>query len=270
MDNKNLSLEGLIFEAIGLSVENNIMCITLNRPEKKNAINPVMANEIIYSLAFAAQERDIRVVVINANGDVFCAGGDLGTMSGKSSESTSNVPSLGGGTEEISLRIRSLNKPVICEIQGPVLAGALLMVTNSTHAIATKEATFSAPEIHRGLWPFMVMAGLFRVMPKRAGLDFIMRGKPIDSKKAQEWGLINEYVDGDCLDKKVNELTKELASLAPETMQFGLEAYDKQDSKSFDEALPYLKEQIAECFKGKDAQEGIAAFLEKRKPNWDK
>ena len=71
MDNKNLSLEGLIFEAIELSVVNNIMYITLNRPEKKNAINPVMANEIIYSLAFAAQERDIRVVVIKANGDVF-------------------------------------------------------------------------------------------------------------------------------------------------------------------------------------------------------
>ena len=78
----------------------------------------------------------------------------------------------GGGTEEISLRIRSLNKPVICEIQGPVLAGALLMVTNSTHAIAVEEATFSAPEIKRGIWPFMVMAGLFRVMPKRQGLDF--------------------------------------------------------------------------------------------------
>ena len=269
MDNKNLSLEGLIFEAIELSVVNNIMCITLNRPEKKNAINPVMANEIIYSLAFAAQERDIRVVVIKANGDVFCAGGDLGTMSGKSSESTSNVPSLGGGTEEISLRIRSLNKPVICEIQGPVLAGALLMVTNSTHAIAVEEATFSAPEIKRGIWPFMVMAGLFRVMPKRAGLDFIMRGKPIDSKKAEDWGLINESVKKEELNEKVDKLANELASLAPETMKFGLEAYEKQDSKSFDDALPYLKEQIAKCFESKDAQEGITAFLEKRKPNWD-
>ena len=194
MDNKNLSLEGLIFEAIELSVENNIMCITLNRPEKKNAINPVMANEIIYSLAFAAQERDIRVVVIKANGDVFCAGGDLGTMSGKSSESTSNVPSLGGGTEEISLRIRSLNKPVICEIQGSVLAGALLMVTNSTHAIAVEDATFSAPEIKRGIWPFMVMAGLFRVMPKRQGLDFIMRGNKISSHDAERFGLVNKVV----------------------------------------------------------------------------
>ena len=71
------------------------------------------------------------------------------------------------------------------------------------------------------------------------------------------------------LDKNVNALAEELANLAPETMQFGLEAYEKQDSKSFDEALPYLQKQIAKCFEGKDAKEGIAAFLEKRKPKWD-
>ena len=113
------------------------------------------------------------------------------------------------------------------------------------------------------------MAGLFRVMPKRAGLDFIMRGKPIDSRKAEEWGLINESVKKEEIDKKVDKLAMELASLAPETMKFGLEAYEKQDSKSFDEALPYLKKQIAKCFEVEDAKEGISAFLEKRKPNWD-
>lgn len=261
---KNLSLDGLIFEATKIDIKSNIMTITLNRPEKKNALNNVMMNEINYALAYAKQEKSIRVICIAAEGDIFCAGADLSRT-----ESESNVPKL-DNADDISISLRHLYKPVVCKIQGSVLAGALLIVANSTHAIATKEATFSAPEIHRGLWPFMVMAGLFRVMPKRAGLDFIMRGKPIDSKKAQEWGLINECVSADCLDKKVNELTKELASLAPETMRFGLEAYEKQDSKSFDEALPYLKEQIAECFKGKDAQEGIAAFLEKRKPNWDK
>ena len=158
---------------------------------------------------------------------------------------------------------------MICKIQGSVLAGALLIVTNSTHAIAVKDATFSAPEIHRGLWPFMVMAGLFRVMPKRAGLDFIIRGQPIDASKAKKWGLINEHVDKTNLDKRVQALATELASLAPETMKFGLEAYEKQDSQDFNDAHPYLKEQIAKCFEGRDAKEGIAAFLEKRKPNWD-
>ena len=260
---KKLSLEGLKFTATEIDIANNIMTITLNRPEKKNALNNVMMNEINYALAYAKQEKSVRVVIFAAKGDIFCAGADLSRTN-----SDSNVPKL-DNADDISLAIRHLYKPVICKIQGSVLAGALLIVTNSTHAIAVNEATFSAPEIHRGLWPFMVMAGLFRVMPKRAGLDFIMRGMPIDSKKAMDWGLINETVKKEELDKKVDKLANELASLAPETMQFGLEAYEKQDSKSFDEALPYLKEQTAKCFEGKDAKEGISAFLEKRKPNWD-
>ena len=260
---EKLSLKGLQFSATEINIKKNIMEITLNRPEKKNALNSVMMNEINYALAYAKQEDTIRVVVFAAKGDIFCAGADL-----SKSKSESNVPKL-ENADDISLALRHLFKPVISKIQGSVLAGALLIVCNSTHAIAVKEATFSAPEIHRGLWPFMVMAGLFRVMPKRAGLDFIMRGKPIDSKKAEEWGLINECVKKEELDEKVDKLAIELASLAPETMKFGLEAYEKQDSKSFDDALPYLKEQIAKCFEGKDAKEGIAAFLEKRKPNWD-
>ena len=201
--------------------------------------------------------------MIAAGGNIFCAGADL-----TRTKSESNVPQL-KNNNDISLSLRHLYKPVISKIQGSVYAGALLIVSNSTHAIAVKEAEFSAPEIHRGLWPFMVMAGLFRVMPKRAGLDFIMRGQPIDASTAEKFGLINQSVNKEHLDETVNSLAKELASLAPETMQFGLEAYEKQDSKSFNEALPYLQEQIAKCFEGKDAKEGISAFLEKRKPNWD-
>ena len=260
---KKLSLEGLDFKTTLLDIKNNIMTITLNRPEKKNALNNVMMNELNYALAYAKQESSIRVVVIAAEGNIFCAGADL-----TRAKSESNVPKL-KNNDDISLSLRHLYKPVICKIQGSVYAGALLIVSNSTHAIAVKEAEFSAPEIHRGLWPFMVMAGLFRVMPKRAGLDFIMRGQPIDAYKAEKFGLINQSVNKEHLDETVNSLAKELASLAPETMQFGLEAYEKQDSKSFNEALPYLQEQIAKCFEGKDAKEGISAFLEKRKPNWD-
>ena len=264
MSDNKLSLEGLNFKATKLDILNNIMTITLNRPEKKNALNNVMMNEICYALAYAKQERSIRVIIIAAEGDIFCAGADL-----RREKSESNVPEL-EGANDISILLRHLYKPVICKIQGSVLAGALLMVTNSSHAVAVEEAKFSAPEILRGLWPHMVMAGLFRVMPKRAGLDFVMRGQPIDSKKAEEWGLINKSVKANKLSSEVDDLAKELASLAPGTMQFGLEAYEKQDSLAFDEALPFLQKQIAKTFEGPDAKEGIAAFLEKRKPNWDK
>ena len=263
MSNKKLSLDGLIFEATKVVIKDNILTITLNRPDKKNAINTVMMNEVNYALAYAKQERKVRVVVIDAEGDIFCAGADL-----SNSKSESNVPKL-ENHDDLSLSIRHLYKPVICKIQGSVLAGALLMVTNATHAIAVKDAKFSAPEIKRGLWPFMVMAGLFRVMPKRVGLDFCMRGQAIDANKAQEWGLINESVAPEALDETVAKLAKDLASLAPGTMQFGLEAYVNQDNMNFDEALPYLGKKSAETFAGPDAKEGIAAFLEKREPKWD-
>ena len=261
--NEKLSLEGLDFEATKLDISNHVLTITLNRPEKKNALNNVMMNEICYALCYAKQERRIRVVIIAAEGDVFCAGADL-----KREKAESNVPKI-EGSDDISLLIRHLYKPVICKIQGSVHAGALLMVTNSTHAIAVDDAKFSAPEILRGVWPHMVMAGLFRVMPKRAGLDFCMRGQAIDAKKAEEWGLINQSVPRKELDKVVSGIASDLANLAPGTMQFGLEAYVNQDGMNFDEALPYLGKKSAETFAGPDAQEGIAAFLEKRDPNWD-
>ena len=260
---EKLSLEGLNFEATKIDISNHVLTITLNRPEKKNALNNVMMNEICYALCYAKQERRIRVVIIAAEGDVFCAGADL-----KREKAESNVPKI-EGSDDISLLIRHLYKPVICKIQGSVHAGALLMVTNSTHAIAVDDAKFSAPEILRGVWPHMVMAGLFRVMPKRAGLDFCMRGQAIDAKKAEEWGLINQSVPKKELDKVVSDMASDLANLAPGTMQFGLEAYVNQDGMNFDEALPYLGKKSAETFAGPDAQEGIAAFLEKRDPNWD-
>ena len=263
MNKKNLSLEGLEFKATKIITKDNVLTITLNRPEKKNALNNVMMNEINYAFAYAKQERSIRVVVIAAEGDVFCAGADLNRT-----QEESVVPKI-EGSDDISLSIRHLYKPVICKIQGSVHAGALLMVTNCTHAIAVENAKFSAPEILRGVWPHMVMAGLFRVMPKRAGLDFCMRGQAIDANKAQEWGLINQSVPADLLDETVNKLAKDLANLAPGTMQFGLEAYVNQDDMNFDEALPYLGKKSAETFAGPDAQEGIAAFLEKRNPKWD-
>ena len=260
---EKLSLEGLNFEATKIDISNHVLTITLNRPEKKNALNNVMMNEICYALCYAKQERRIRVVIIAAEGDVFCAGADL-----KREKAESNVPKI-EGSDDISLLIRHLYKPVICKIQGSVHAGALLMVTNSTHAIAVDDAKFSAPEILRGVWPHMVMAGLFRVMPKRAGLDFCMRGQAIDAKKAEECGLINHSVPKNELDKVVSDMASDLANLAPGTMQFGLEAYVNQDGMNFDEALPYLGKKSAETFAGPDAQEGIAAFLEKRDPNWD-
>ena len=262
-----LSLEGLVFEATEINLDRHVLSITLNRPEKRNAINTVMGNEIAYALSYASQESNVRVVIIQAKGEVFCAGGDLASMSGQVEETVSTVPEI-GGFDSISLLIRNINKPVICKIQGSVYAGALLIVSNATHAIAVDDAKFAAPEIKRGIWPFMVMAGLFRVMPKRQGLDFIMRGEAIDAMTAEKYGLITQAVGKDELDQTVNKLATDFANLPPKTMKMGLAAYNRQDAMAFDDSLPYLKEQLAKCLQAEDAKEGIAAFFEKREPKW--
>ena len=167
------------------------------------------------------------------------------------------------------MRLRHLNKPSIACVQGNLFAGALLFLCNVTHAIAAEGVKFSAPEIKRGIWPFMVMGGLFRVMPQRAALDFVMRGNAISTDQAEKWGLINEAVPADDLQNHVAGLAAELASLAPGTMQLGLAAYVAQDAMDFDNALPFLRDQLDACLQSADAKEGISAFLQKREPQWD-
>ena len=267
---KELTIDGLNFNAITVHYADYILTLTLNRPEKRNAINQIMINELIYALDYAKQERDVRVVVLAAKGSVFCAGGDLKAMAtaGQEDKDTSSDSSKRGEFDDLALRLHHLDKPTIAKIQGPVLAGGLMLITNLTHAIAADTATFAAPEILRGLWPFQVMASLCRVMTPRAGLDFLMRGQAITASKAVQTGLINRSVSADSLDKSVNELAEEMASLAPAAMALGLHAYHAQSDMKVEDALPHLKEQLQICLKGEDAKEGIAAFFEKRTPRW--
>lgn len=253
------------FEATTWDFSDHILTITLNRPAQKNAINQQMANELMYLFTIAKEDPEVRVVILGANGDIFCAGGDLRQMSG--TESTNSVPDQ-GPIHEISTRLRNICKPVVCVVNGPVMAGGLMLVCNATHAIASSSATASAPEILRGLWPHMVMAGLFRVMPRRLALDFIMRGYKMSASEASHAGLFNQVVAESELSAVVDALAKELAAKSPSTMRIGLEAFYAQEQMAFDEAIPFLMDQLARTLATSDAQEGIAAFLQKREPEF--
>lgn len=260
-------LTGLEFSTLLLEEGQHVLTITLNRPHRRNAMNDTMVGELIYALDYARWCTDVRVVILAARGDVFCAGGDLKAMGGAVDKEQSNVP-IRGGSDDMALRLYRLDKPVIARIQGPALAGALLMICNATHAVAAEHAHFAAPEIHRGLWPFQVMAGLFRVMPWRQAMDFIIRGYRMSASEAARLGLINDAVPASELDLRVQSLAADLAALAPETMQIGLAARRAQSTMTFEEAVPYLRGEFARCLNTENAREGIAAFLEKRPPRW--
>jgi|TARA_B100001094_G_scaffold10621_1_gene9467 enoyl-CoA hydratase/carnithine racemase len=253
------------FKTLLVKHQKNILHISLNRPEKKNAISPAMTNELLFVLDFADKNDSVRVLDISAQGDVFCAGGDLRNMSG---EENNEIPNMDGNLADVIKKLRNLNKPVVCRIEGNVYAGALLLVCNSTHAYALDNVTFTAPEIKRGIWPFMVMAGLFRVMPKRAGLDFIMRGNAIDTNQALTHGLINQHFGKNDFQIEVDKITNELASMPPNAMKKGLLAFNKQEFNDFDNAMNFLESEINDSLKSDEAKEGITAFLEKREPNW--
>ena len=253
------------FKTLLVKHQKNILHLSLNRPEKKNAISPAMTNELLFVLDFADKNDSVRVLDISAQGDVFCAGGDLRNMSG---EENNEIPNMDGNLADVIKKLRNLNKPVVCRIEGNVYAGALLLVCNSTHAYALDNVTFTAPEIKRGIWPFMVMAGLFRVMPKRAGLDFIMRGNAIDTNQALTHGLINQHFGENDFQIEVDKITNELASMPPNAMKKGLLAFNKQEFNDFDNAMNFLESEINDSLKSDEAKEGITAFLEKREPNW--
>jgi len=254
------------FQVLRYVVEDHVCTITLHRPEKRNSLSAQLINEIIYGLETARDDADVRVIVLTGAGGAFCSGADLSQMSGGSAEE-STIPHRGGFIE-LNLALRDAGKPIIARVERYALAGALALICGSTFVIAEDTAKFGAPEIDRGIFPMMVMASLFRTVPKRQGLEFILSGDKISADAAVQMGLISRAVPSDQLDTEVAALASKLAAKAPAAIRLGLNAYHKQSELSFEDALPYLQEALMGCLGTEDAQEGIMAFMQKRDPVW--
>lgn len=254
------------FRYILTSLEHHVLTITLNRPEKKNALNPPMLNELAFALAHAHYVTDVWMVVLAAAGDTFCTGMDLRSLSSGDTEMAS-IPESAGPVRVGEL-LANLHKPCIARIQGPVYAGGFLLVGGSTYVVATESATFSLPEVKRGLFPFQVLAVLLDIMPARTALDLCLRARTLTATDAQAIGLVTNVVSTDELDKAVTELTNELMQFSPTAMQFGLRAYQQMKSLPLNEQQAFLYDQFQQLQQTPDAREGMNAFLEKRLPKW--
>ena len=259
------------FRYLIVSEADHVLTIRLNRPEKKNALNSTLLNELAFALAYAHHTPDVWIVVLAAEGTVFCAGMDLKSLSNGSQEDpergTVTVPEPSGPVRLGEL-MAGLHKPCIGQVQGPVLAGGFLLMAGCTHVVAVESATFSLPEVRRGLFPFQVMASLLEIMPARVVMDWCLRGRTIAAPEAHTLGLVTEVVTPDQLEIAVGELVNELKQLSPTAMQFGLRAYQQLKSLPRADWQAFLHEQFQEIQKTPDAKEGMAAFLEKREPRW--
>lgn len=256
------------FRYLLTSLNEHVFTITLNRPEKKNALSPPMLAELAFALAHAHYTPEIWLVVLAAAGDTFCAGMDLKSLSlGDSEEATVPEPA---GPVRLGELMAGLHKPCIARVQGNVYAGGFLLVGGSTYVVAADSATFTLPEVKRGLFPFQVLAVLLDMMPARTALDLCLRAKTLSATEATAIGLVTSVVAADELDKSVTELLADLKSLSPVAMQFGLRAWQQLKSLPSHEQQAYLHDQFQQLQQTPDAKEGIAAFLEKRKPSWGK
>jgi len=254
------------FKTLVYDVEDFVCTVTLNRPEKRNALSAQLVNELIVAIETAQDDPEARVMVLTGSGGAFCAGADLSLMSGGGDEDP-DMPQRGGFVE-LNIAMRDAGLPIIARVERYAMAGALALICGSTFVIAEDTAKFSAPEIDRGLFPMMVLASLFRTVSKRDGLDLVLTGRKIDAPEAVRMGLINRAVPADQLDIEVAALAQTMASKPPAAIQLGLAAYHKQEQMAFDDALSFLSEQLMAVLSTEDAQEGIMAFLQKRQPEW--
>lgn len=254
------------FQYLQTVLSDHVLTITLNRPDKKNALNTPMLNELAFALAYAHYTASVWVVVLAAAGDVFCAGMDLKALSGGDADPGS-VPEPAAPVRLGEL-MAALHKPCIARVQGPVYAGGFLLVGGSTYVVASESATFSLPEVKRGLFPFQVMAVLLDIMPARVVLDLCLRARMLSAAEAQTLGLATEVVSPYQLDKAIDQLTDALKQVSPTAIQAGLRAFQQLKDLPSQEQQVFLYEQFQQLQQTADAREGMAAFLEKRQPKW--
>ena len=253
--------EEVRYEAAG-----DIARITIDRPDRRNAINPEVVAGIAASLDRAEQEGSVRVVVLTGAGDkAFCAGGDLGSMSAAGKVEQHEKRSEVG---DLFSRMRRSRLPIVARVNGHALAGGFGLMLACDLVVASDDAQMGTPETNIGLWPFMITSVIQRDVPRKVALELMLTGKRLTASEAHAWGFVNRVVPRGELDVAVDELTGQLASKSPLISALGKRSFYRAEDMDFDDALEYLAGMLTVCLESEDTVEGITAFLQKRAPEW--
>jgi enoyl-CoA hydratase/carnithine racemase len=251
----------------GLVVERDgsVIRVTLNRPERRNALSCGLLSEFAAALAGIAADPEARVVVLAAQGPAFCAGHDLGEMVGRSETEYRDLFSL---CARVMLGLRRLPQPVIARVHGVATAAGCQLVAACDLAVAAEGATFATPGVKIGLFCTTPMVPLVRAIPAKPALEMLLTGRPISAHRALELGLVNRVVPLDELDKSVAEYVEAILATSPLVVRLGKAAFYEQLALGEEEAYERAIGVMTDNAQRGDAQEGMRAFLEKRHPQW--
>jgi enoyl-CoA hydratase/carnithine racemase len=262
------AFDSVEFLYIKTSLADHIFTITLSRPEKRNAFTPTMAEEIIFALAYAHYNHEVRCLIVNAEGPVFCSGADLNAFH----DASANIknPTLPAIREEAKLgdAFNTVSKPSIAQVEGPVLAGGFLIICGCTFVFSVEDAVFSLPEVKRGIWPMQVMASLASIIPPRKVLEMCITGNTYNAENALALGLVTRVCKKEAITEEVKTLAQQICENAPLAIRSGMKAFQALANVPESEKHTFLKQELDQILNSEDAKEGMRAFKEKRSPDW--
>jgi enoyl-CoA hydratase len=242
-----------------------IRWLTLHRPAQRNALTPELIAALRQGLARAEADSGVHVVCLTGSGEqAFCAGADLGSFAG--GEGTAKQARHGYAA--LLADLDRLGKPVVACVNGSALAGGLGIVAAADFAVAAEDARFGTPEIDVGLFPYMALAPLRRVIGRRVALDLSMTGRRIDAQEAVRIGLVNVAVPRAELAGRVDQICATLSGKSAAVLRLGRRAFHETQDLPYQQQLEELEAQLGSNALLEDAAEGISAFLEKRPPRW--
>jgi enoyl-CoA hydratase/carnithine racemase len=239
--------------------------IVLNRPERRNALSLELMKELTSCLSRIGESKDIRAVILAAAGTVFSAGHDLSEMRGRT---IGDYREIFDTCVDLMARIERIPQPVIAEVQGTATAAGCQLVAACDLAVAAEEAKFATPGVRIGLFCSTPMVALTRAIGRKRALEMLLTGIPIDARTAMDWGLINRVVTASSLRQETQLLAEQIAEASSLTVGLGKQAFYTQLDLDQARAYDYTKEIMSLNAMAEDAQEGMAAFLDKRRPCW--
>jgi len=257
-------------ETILYSIENKTARIFLNRPEVHNAFNEVMISELTGVFKQISDDHRVRVVVLSGNGKSFSAGADLNWMKKMINYTYEENLEDSLKLAELFYLMYSLSKPVIARVNGPAIGGGAGLVAVCDIAIASENAKFSLSEVKLGLVPACISPYVIRKVGEGRCREFFLTGERLSARRALEVGLVNQVVPHESLDQAVQQKVDQLLSSGPRALAMCKKLLKNVPGMSFDQAKTYTADMIARMRIGEEGQEGMNAFLEKRKPKWIK